>query len=446
MNLPFYKIVVNEHDDTGVDFNAFVDAPAHMKGFIAFGKDQVRYSFNDEKRIVTGVMISVGTPIYRADEQFGEHYVVFDAPTVETIRTKFFKQGFNKNLNADHDPNQVIQGATLIDSYIASNTDPKLPSIPEAFDHMKLMDGTWIASYKIQDDSLWQSVKDGKFKGFSVEGWFDKVQINVKENHNTMKLVKAEQFDKKVSQISKYHINIDEVEIKLHEQLNYIDVNGEKVPVVSGEYITEKNEKILVDSEGRIQKIGFVKTNNKMAEQEKKDSLWSTLKSFFDSEESTSETPTTETKFAQATTAEGVVVMYDGELATGTQVFIESEGEQLPAPEGSHQLTLEDGMVKIIVLDGSGVVTEIEDFTSEAEEAPSEEVIELRKEVEELMKEVGKAQDERFKKLEDKNKALETELKTIKEGGKFKATPKSGAAKDDKQKLSSSSILENSRK
>ena len=113
--IPFYKIVVNEHDDTGVDFNAFVDAPAHMKGFIAFGKDQVRYSFNDEKRIVTGVMISTGTPIYRADEQFGEHYVIFDAPTVDMIRKKFFKQGYNQNVNADHDPNKVIDGATLLD-------------------------------------------------------------------------------------------------------------------------------------------------------------------------------------------------------------------------------------------------------------------------------------------------------------------------------------------
>ena len=62
--LPFFKIVVNEADETGIDFNSFVDAPAHMKAFIAFGKDAVRYEFNDEKRIVTGVMISAGTPIY----------------------------------------------------------------------------------------------------------------------------------------------------------------------------------------------------------------------------------------------------------------------------------------------------------------------------------------------------------------------------------------------
>ena len=36
MELPYYKIVVNEDDESGVDFNSFVDVPAHMKGFISF--------------------------------------------------------------------------------------------------------------------------------------------------------------------------------------------------------------------------------------------------------------------------------------------------------------------------------------------------------------------------------------------------------------------------
>ncbi len=435
--LPFYKIVVNEHDDTGVDFNAFVDAPAHMKGFIAFGKDTLRYNFNDEKRIVTGVMISAGTPIYRADEQFGEHYVIFDASTIETIRTKFFKQGFNKNVNADHDPNQVIQGATLIDSYIASNTDPKLPSIPEAFDHMKLMDGTWIASYKIQDEALWQSVKEGKFKGFSVEGWFDKVQINVTEK---MKIAK---FKSDITNITKWDVEIDQDEIKEGVKLTrYNKYNDTTVRVDAGEYVDADGATFLVDADGMVQKMGFRKTNNKMKEQEKKDSLWNMFKSTFLGEEE-EQKPEEDNKFAQATSAEGVVVMYDGELGVGTQVFIESEGEQLPAPEGSHQLTLEDGTVKIVVLDGSGVVTEVEDFK---EEETNEEVIELRKEVEELIEKIGKAQDDRFKKQEKKIDELTKELKTIKEGEKFKVTPKGGAAKEDKQPLSSSSILANSRK
>ena len=59
--LPIYKLSIDDNSDTGVDYNAFVDSTAHQKGFIAFGKQAINYSFNEEKRIVTGVMISANT-------------------------------------------------------------------------------------------------------------------------------------------------------------------------------------------------------------------------------------------------------------------------------------------------------------------------------------------------------------------------------------------------
>jgi hypothetical protein len=362
---PFYKIVVNEDDDTGVDFNAFVYHPAHMKNFIAFGKDSDNYSFNAEKRIVTGVMISVGTAIRRREEQFGEHYIVFDAPTVEMIRTKFFKHGFNQNLNEEHDPKKVIKGATLIDSYIASNSDPKLPSIPEAFAAMNLMDGTWIASYKIEDDNLWNDVKNGKFNGFSVEGLFEKVKINVKSK------------------------------------------------------------------------------SNKMAEQKK--TLLSAFKTMFDALIGSED----EQKFAQATTAEGAVVMYEGELEVGAILTIQSEGGQsMPAEEGIHQLTLEDGTVKIVTLDGLGAVVSVEDFQSEEAQTNTAEVIQLRSEVVELMTEFTKLNNDKFTKIEAENKALKAELTTIKTGEKFKANPKGGAAEEEEapKKLTVAEIMKNAKK
>ena len=441
--LPFYKIVVNPDDETGVDFNAFVDAPAHMKSFIAFGKDQVRYSFNDEKRIVTGVMISVGTPIYRRDEEFGEHYVVFDSETVDLIRKKFFKQGFQQNLNADHDPDKVINGATLIESYTISSTNPKFPTAPEAFADMNLQDGTWIASYYVEDEKIWNGVKDGTFTGFSVEGWFDKVKINIKQNHSTMKIAK---FDTQVSQISKYNITVDDTEIKIGARLNYVDVNGDKVPVVSGEYLTRNDERILVDADGIIQKIGFTKTNkSKMAE--KKEKLWETVKALFsDTEEKGTEE--NKPKFAQATTADGTVVMYDGELGEGTLLFIEStEGEetvQLPAPEGDHQLTLEDGSTKLVVVDGTGAVVSVEDFNKEEVEDT-----ELRSEVAEAITEMAKQLKADFAKqlktVTDKNTKLEREVEALKSGEKFKAKPKGSAGKEE-GKLSSSQLLKQSNK
>jgi len=427
MELPFYKIVVNENDETGVDFNAFVDAPAHMKGFIAFN-DAVRYSFNDEKRIVTGVMISTGTPIYRRDEQMGEHYVVFDAPTVDIIRKKFFKQGYNTNLNEDHDPNKVTQGATLIDSYIVSNSDPKLPSVPEAFEHMKLQDGSWIASYYVSDDALWNGVKEGKFNGFSVEGWFDKKQINIK--HEGMQLAKGK-FNQ-VTSITKWDVAIDQKEIKEGEKLTRTDsFDGKVIRLEQGEYTTKEGVNILVDADGVVQKMGFKDQQNKSKMKNKNKSILDKVKALFEDEE--------KQKFAEATTAEGVVVMYDGELAVGTQVFIEAEGEQMPAPEGDHQLTLEDGSVKLITLDGSGVVATVEDFKEEESAAEESEMSEEVMAAMELMATEIRA-------LKESNENFKKELKSIKEGEKFKAKPnKAAAGKEEKKKLTVSELLKGSK-
>lgn len=333
--LKYYKIVVNENDDTGVDFNAFVDIPAHLKGFIAFGKVD-RYQFNDEKRIVTGVMISVGTPIYRNSNDLGEHYVLFDAPTVDLIRRKFFMNGYNTNLNKQHDPNQVTKGAFLIDSYLISSSDSKLPKAPEAFNHMNLQDGSWISSYKVTDDQLWEDVKSGKFNGFSVEGWFEKVEI---------------------------------------------------------------------------------KTKNKMNKQSK--SIWDLFKSFKKTD-----------KFETATTADGVVISYEGELLEGTAVFVELEGEQVPAPSGEYQLTWEDGNVTVITVDDNGIVVSIAPVEMD-NGTQEEDMQEIKQEVAEAIAKFASEVHVRFEAIENENENIKSEnlklksdIETFKASGKFGSAPK----------------------
>jgi hypothetical protein len=180
--LPIYDIEVDS--ESGVDFNAFVDSPAHMKGFIAFGKNQaVRYSFNEEKRIVTGVMISANTLIYRgARPEIGipEHYVKFAPETIEQIQRNFHKNGYHNNVNLMHDPTKKVEGVFMVESYIVGN-DPKQPKAPEVFANQKLADGTWIASYKVENKDVWDMVKSGKFYGFSVEGMFGVKEVKIQK-------------------------------------------------------------------------------------------------------------------------------------------------------------------------------------------------------------------------------------------------------------------------
>jgi uncharacterized small protein (DUF1192 family) len=190
--LPIYDIEVDE--ESGVDFNAFVDSPAHMKGFIAFGKNQsVRYSFNEEKRIVTGVMISANTLIYRgARPEIGipEHYVKFSPETIEQIQRNFHKNGYHNNVNLMHDPTKKVKGVFMVESYIIGS-DPKQPKAPEVFSNQKLADGTWIASYKVENDKVWGMVKSGEFYGFSVEGMFGVKEVKIQKSIKMSKSKKS---------------------------------------------------------------------------------------------------------------------------------------------------------------------------------------------------------------------------------------------------------------
>lgn len=82
----------------------------------------------------------------------------------------------------------------------------------------------------------------------------------------------------------------------------------------------------------------------------------------------------TSMEFAEATLMDGTVISYDGDLAVGTAVFVVADGEQIPAPEGTHALGGELEGVSIVT-DAEGVIVEIIDERAPAEEAPAEEVV-----------------------------------------------------------------------
>ncbi len=162
---PLISMTIDEHDETGVDAIAFVDHPAIEREWIAFKKHTPKFAVqSEEKRIVSGPLMVANLPIYRRDENFGEYYVKFDAETIERIVQRFFKNKMTSNVNEDHTTD--IEGVYMFESFIIDERK----RTPEGFD--KLPDGSWFGSFKVDNDEVWAKVKDGTFKGFSIEGIF----------------------------------------------------------------------------------------------------------------------------------------------------------------------------------------------------------------------------------------------------------------------------------
>jgi hypothetical protein len=177
-----FELVISPTDDlSGVDFNSFVEAPAHEKRFHYFGEQPKPVFFaNDEKRIVTGVMIAANKLIPRYDEKLGFYDVFFTAPTIHQIILKFHKQMNFHNVNLDHSQNKVVDGVYMFESYQVNKDKGLFPiDVPDA------QDGDWVSSYKIENDNVWKDIKEGKFTGFSVEIWANHIERNLFKNLKT---------------------------------------------------------------------------------------------------------------------------------------------------------------------------------------------------------------------------------------------------------------------
>jgi len=121
--------------------------------------DELYFEFSaisKEKHEVKGIVLVSGKPIFRlnADGKGNQGYVYFSRQTVRLLAEKF---GNNNNVTLQHEID-ITGSCVLLNSEIKENED--------------INETIWILHYKVNDESLWQSIKDKKITGFSLEAVF----------------------------------------------------------------------------------------------------------------------------------------------------------------------------------------------------------------------------------------------------------------------------------
>jgi hypothetical protein len=53
-----------------------------------------------------------------------------------------------------------------------------------------LPEGSWFGSFKVDNDEVWATIKDGTFKGFSVEGMFKDGQTKTEDETIIEEIIK----------------------------------------------------------------------------------------------------------------------------------------------------------------------------------------------------------------------------------------------------------------
>ena len=175
-NIPTYYASVDE-DGTGMYVVSLVDEPAVEVGWQLFNSVQEMFKIEDaDRQIITGVVMLAETPIYRRDRENGEYYIKYSKETIEKMVQKFFKNGYQENVDENHSFD-LIKGIELQQAFIK---DAEKGIAPTGFD--KVPDGSLFFTYKVTDAELWDKVKNGSWTGFSLAGAFSLVEMSAEDD------------------------------------------------------------------------------------------------------------------------------------------------------------------------------------------------------------------------------------------------------------------------
>tara|TARA_R100000935_G_C2806432_1_gene152915 strand:+ start:129 stop:1028 length:900 start_codon:yes stop_codon:yes gene_type:complete len=165
------ELFIDEEDEvSGIEAISVVENPAIESDFIALKNQEFKLAEVDkEKRILMGAALIPNKPIYRQSKE-SEYYIYFSKDTVRKASELFFIKGNQNNATLEHQ--LELKGLTAVESWIVESEQDK----SRMYD-LNVPIGTWMVSMKVNNDKVWQQVKAGEVKGFSIEGYFaDKLQ------------------------------------------------------------------------------------------------------------------------------------------------------------------------------------------------------------------------------------------------------------------------------
>lgn len=167
MKLQEIELTIKDESEDGVFAISLVDSPAIEENFVMLSSQEVELKILDEeKRIVVGFALVPEKRIYRKvkDKEFN---IFFTKETIAKSSELFMKKLNLNKFTTEHE--NEVQGINVIESWIVEDAKNDKSNIY----NLGAKGGEWVVMSKIYNDDIWNDVKEGKFKGYSIEGMYD---------------------------------------------------------------------------------------------------------------------------------------------------------------------------------------------------------------------------------------------------------------------------------
>jgi hypothetical protein len=171
MALQTIELEIKNEAEEGIFALSYVLEPAIEENWVALSKNQIELKVADEeRRIVVGFALVPDKEIYRKQEIDGkmvEFNIKFSKQTVAKAGELFMKNLNGNNATIEHE--RPVEGVSTIELWIVE--DPK--NDKSNIYGLNPKGGELVVMQKVYNNELWEDVKSGKVKGFSIEAMFN---------------------------------------------------------------------------------------------------------------------------------------------------------------------------------------------------------------------------------------------------------------------------------
>ena len=221
---------------------SLVEAPAIEETLVALEEQkEIKVQLaNEEKHMVYSAVLVPDKPIYRRNEDGDEFYVEFTKESIEHMSQQFFKEYKQNEITLDHETN--ASDITVVESWLKSDMY-RDKSVALGLNE-ELPIGTWFAGMKVNQIDVWDRIKSGELRGFSVES-----------------LIRLEEFSKQDEKNNDNMINVEEMSFwtkmkeVLAEVFNASSMQKEEVELEEQPQATEEPQTVVEEPKVEESKV-----------------------------------------------------------------------------------------------------------------------------------------------------------------------------------------------
>lgn len=185
----------------GIDSETYaismVESPAIESDFVALSKEEEVKVFleSEERHMVYGAALIPDKDIYRNNGE-QEFYISFTKESIEKMSQDFMKNYRQNEVTLDHE--EMANDITITESWLVE--DPYKDKANAL--GINVPQGTWMVGMKVNQIDVWERVKSGELKGFSVESMISLEDFS-KQNNENMNIETNDMFWDKLKNILK---------------------------------------------------------------------------------------------------------------------------------------------------------------------------------------------------------------------------------------------------